>query len=122
MCTQFPGCTTIDDHPLLITGQELYSRISGRFKISESTTCDSTHIVLQTIHGFLTTKLIKWPTQDEQHEVNTMYEERHNFPGMKGFIDGTNTVIKPPEATAQDYYNRKDVYSVILQAVITEDM
>ena len=42
-----------------ITGQEPYSQISDRSNISESTACDATRIVLQTIHDFLTTKSIK---------------------------------------------------------------
>jgi hypothetical protein len=43
------------------------------------------------------------------------------FPGIVGVIDATHIQINQPPDNANDYFNRKQVHSVILQAVCNED-
>lgn len=79
------------------------------------------HALLHFIHQYLTEKIIVWPTQDEKEEMKQMYQDLKNFPGVTGMIDGTHIQIKKLADRGFDYYNRKDYYSVIFQAVVRED-
>lgn len=40
------------------------------------------------------------------------------FPGVVGAIDGCHIPIKQPPGNANDYYNRKEFHSIILQGKI----
>ena len=76
---------------------------------------------MQFIHEYLLDKVVVWPTDAECIEIQTMYEELRNFPGVVRMIDCTHIKIWKPQERGIDYYNRKDYYSVILQAVVCED-
>lgn len=49
-----------------------------------------------------------------------MYFELKGFPGIIAFIDGTHISIKILSDKRMDYYNRKDFYSIVLQAVVRD--
>ena len=51
-----------------------------------------------------------------------MINEVYHFPGVIGMIDGTRIEIEQPSERGYDYYNRKDYYSIVLQAVVCEDL
>ena len=40
------------------------------------------------------------------------------FPQCFGAIDGTHIPILPPADYARDYYNRKEFYSIVVQALV----
>lgn len=98
-----------------------FASIADRFGISESTAC-AVHDLVCFIHEFLLDKIVVWPTADEQQEMKHLYVELKKFPGVIGMIDGTHIQIKKPSVRGIDYYNRKDYYSIVLQAVVREDM
>ena len=50
------------------------------------------------------------------------FEELQGFPGVIGAIDGSHIPITPPEASLQDYQNRKKFHSIQLQAVCDADL
>ena len=99
-----------------------YSSMADRFGMSESTACDAITNLLCFIKDYLMDRLITWPSIDEIREIKDMYMELKNFEGIVGMIDGTHIAIHKPKERGIDYYNRKDYYSVVLQAVVREDM
>jgi hypothetical protein len=66
--------------------------------------------------------MIVWPSDDEMDEIEAMYNDLKGFPGVVGMIDATLIKIHRPAVRGIDYYNRKKFYSVVLQAVVREDM
>lgn len=98
------------------------SSIADRFGVSESTASYSIRNLLRFFHDYLVDRMIVWPNAAELVEMQEMYEDLKNFPGVCGMIDGTHIPIRKPSVRGTDYYNRKDYYSVILQGVVVEDM
>ena len=105
-----------------LASQDKYASIADRFGYSESTACDAVRSLLIFCADELLDKLISWPSQDEQQECSEMYMESKNFPGVIGMIDGTHIPIRRPPERGIDYYNRKDYFSVVLQAVCTDNL
>ena len=67
-------------------------------------------------------KLVTLPSQNEQLQCSNQYEDMKGFPGVIGMIDGSHIQIHKPNERGQDYYNRKDFYSVVLQGVVGKDL
>ncbi|KAJ8304911.1 hypothetical protein KUTeg_018494 [Tegillarca granosa] len=99
-----------------------YSSIADRFGVSESTASCAIRNLLQFIQENLVKKVIIWPTGDELQEIQDLYMELKGFPGVVGMIDGSHIRIHKPQIRGIDYYNRKEYYSIVLQAVVREDM
>jgi hypothetical protein len=99
-----------------------YASIADRFGVSESTVCCAVRNLLKFIQDHLLERIITWPTSEERREMSEMYMELKHFPGIVGMLDGSHIPIKKPEVRGVDYYNRKDFHSIILQAVVREDM
>lgn len=100
-----------------------FSSIADRFGICESSACRSiVHNLLFFIEEHLVRRVIVWPTAEEMAETAGMFQELKQFDGVVGMIDGTHIAIKKPKIRGIDYYNRKDFYSVVLQAVVSHDL
>ena len=105
-----------------VASQDKYASLADRFGVSESTACCSVRCLLTFISDHLLEKIITWPTEGECREISAMYNELKHFDGIIGMIDGSHIPIKQPDDRGTDYYNRKDFYSVVLQAVVREDL
>lgn len=105
-----------------MSSQDKYASIADRFGMSESTASCAIRNLLTFIHDNLLKRVIVWPTIAEQQEIKDMYNALKGFPGVVGMIDGTHIPITKPSERGVDYYNRKDFYSVILRAVVREDI
>lgn len=99
-----------------------YAAIADRFGVSESTASCAIRNLLQFVKENLVQKMIVWPSDDEMDEIEAMYNDLKGFPGVVGMIDATHIKIHRPAVRGIDYYNRKNFYSVVLQAVVREDM
>lgn len=99
-----------------------FASLADRFGMSESTACDAVHELIQFIHQYLLNKVVTWPSAQEQQEMKEMYFDLKKFPGVVGMLDGTHIQIRRPAERGFDYYNRKEYYSVVLQAVVREDL
>ena len=99
-----------------------YSAIADRFGTSESTASYAIRNLITFVHDYLLDVVILWPTPQEQQEIKDMYFDLKGFPGVIGMIDGTHIAIKKPSLRGIDYFNRKDYYSIVLQAVAREDL
>ena len=102
--------------------QDKYAAIADNFGMDKSTANLSIRNLLSFICTYLCDKLIHWPTRDEQEEMQALYMDLYNFPGIVGMIDGTHVQIRKPDERGYDYYNRKDYYSVVLQVVCRENL
>ena len=60
---------------------------------------------------------IKFPTGQHIREVIEKFEEKRNFPGVLGAIDGCHIPIKGPQNHHEQYINRKGFHSVQLQVI-----
>lgn len=56
--------------------------------------------------------------ENEVKETINRFEEKVNFPQVVGAIDGTHVEIKAPLVNPADYFNRKQKYSIVTQAVV----
>ncbi|KAJ8962283.1 hypothetical protein NQ318_018262 [Aromia moschata] len=65
---------------------------------------------------------IQWPNQDSCNEIATRIEYKYGIPGVVGAIDGTHVQIKQPTHNPIDFFNRKDIHSIILQAVCDDNL
>lgn len=105
-----------------LASQDKYASIADRFNFSESTANVAIRKLLLFIANHMLKKIIVWPSDAEQQTHADIFEEKKGFPGVIGMIDGTHIHIKKPKERGIDYYNRKDVYSVVLQGVVKEDL
>ena len=60
--------------------------------------------------------------EDDVKETISKFEEKLNFPHVVGAIDGTHVEIKAPLINPADYFNRKQKYSIVTQAVADSRM
>ncbi|XP_037827945.1 putative nuclease HARBI1 [Lucilia sericata] len=51
-------------------------------------------------------------SQEEEQSAKCRINEKFNFPGVLGFVDGTHVRIKCPEVNPEFYYNRKGYHSI----------
>lgn len=68
-------------------------------------------------------QFIKFPiTTTETEEKMNEFEEEYGIPQTVGAIDGCHLEINAPSRNKEDYFNRKQHYSVNLQAVVDCDL
>ncbi|KAG2214626.1 hypothetical protein INT45_003978 [Circinella minor] len=66
----------------------------------------------------LSPKYIKWPDEAERRQIASCIQESYNFPSCVGFIDGTHMVLsQKPKKQGEVYFNRKQRYSMNVQAI-----
>ncbi|XP_037930815.1 putative nuclease HARBI1 [Teleopsis dalmanni] len=62
-----------------------------------------------------------WPGGSIAADVMKKFEEKHEIPGIIGAIHCTHIPIKRPTCHGEDFFNRKQYYSIVLQAVVDTD-
>ena len=68
-------------------------------------------------------QFIKFPlTRQELQELMNEFEEEYGIPEIVGAIDGCHIEINAPPDNHEDYFNRKQHYSVNLQAIVNCDL
>lgn len=66
---------------------------------------------------------IRFPyTEDEVQEAIDGFEKDYDFPQIVGAIDGSHIEIKAPSENHEDYYNRKQYYSVVRQGIVNSKL
>ena len=73
-------------------------------------------------HVLLTVQKIKRPSGSRAVEVMEGFEEHKRVPAVIGAIDGPHIPIKAPRECPENYINRKDFHSIVLQACCNHKM
>ena len=100
------------------SGTAEYRTISNLFGVGRSTVCTIVQSVSKAIVNVLLPKFINLPSRGEIHDIMLDFEEFSGFPQAVGAIDGCHIRIKAPLKDAEDYINRKDYHSIILQGFV----
>lgn len=66
-------------------------------------------------------EFVKWPTGNILAETTTKFKNKKQIPGVIGAIDCSHIVIQAPCENKEGYFNRKQQYSIVLQAVVDAD-
>jgi hypothetical protein len=99
--------------------------IAELFGISTGAIIGVTCYIINLIHNNLLAKYVTWPGPIERAKLAKEFlnvgQNDGRFTGVIGAIDGSHIEIHPqaiPLANRRDYYNRKSMYSVIMQAIV----
>ena len=68
-------------------------------------------------------QFIQFPVtrEDIQNSIDE-FEEKYGIPQIVGAIDGCHIEINAPPRNREDYYNRKQHYSVVLQGIVDSNL
>ncbi len=95
------------------------------FGVSTGTIIGVTSYIIDLIFNNLLHKYVSWPGPNKRaklaQQFSTVGQNDGKFNGVVGAIDGSHIEIHPqaiPLANRRDYYNRKSMYSVIMQAIV----
>ncbi|XP_046802346.1 protein ALP1-like [Lucilia cuprina] len=94
-----------------------FRQLSILFNVSKSTAW----LVVKRVSSWLVSighEHIKWPQGTEITKIQKKFEEKKKIPGVLGAIDCTHITIKAPKNNRECYFDRKQNYSIVLQAVV----
>ncbi|XP_061504312.1 putative nuclease HARBI1 [Anopheles gambiae] len=105
----------------LLASGDSYKSLEYAYRVSEQSislfipeVCNSLLIYLR--------KYVKLPsTQQEWLTVSDAFNAKWKFPHAIGAIDGKHVAIKAPAKSGTEYYNYKQVFSIVLLAVADAD-
>ncbi|XP_055914549.1 uncharacterized protein LOC129947843 [Eupeodes corollae] len=66
-------------------------------------------------------EFIKWPQGDAVEQNCRKFEAKKRIPSVIGAIDCTHIVISAPKSNKKCYYDRKQNFTIVLQAVVDAD-
>lgn len=101
----------------MATGESFRS-LAFAFRISQSYTTRIIQLVLKSLSSRLTGKLLKPPSPEDSIRIAGEYWDRWNFPNCVGAIDGKHIRIFCPGKSGSLFFNYKDYFSIILQAIV----
>lgn len=103
-----------------------YQRCLGEnynFGMGQSTIHKYIHIVTNAIHDNLVENNIKFPTTEEEHNINKgEFLARWGFPGTIGVVDGTQIAILRPHVEEHNFLNRKGFHSINVQIICDHNL
>ena len=105
-------------HYIFYSGTCDYRATSKVFGIGRSTVCNILHAVSEAIVEKFLPKIIRFPNEIEVQTIMRELEEISGFPEAVGGIDGCHIRIKARLKDAEDYINRKDYHSIVLQGLV----
>ncbi|XP_033120863.1 protein ALP1-like isoform X2 [Anneissia japonica] len=95
-----------------------FKKTGNQFGCAKSTACIVYHQVCKAIEALLMPKFIQFPTGQDISKNIEKFKLKNGFPQTVVAIDGTHIPIIAPEEEPNDYFNRHDVHSIILQGVV----
>lgn len=104
----------------LATGDS-FASLSLRFRMGKSTVAAIVKDTCSKIWEVLHEEYIPQPTTQMWYDVAKRYSSKWNFPNCIGSIDGKHIEVKCPPNSGSLYYNYKQYFSIVLQAVADAD-
>ncbi|XP_039277583.1 putative nuclease HARBI1 [Nilaparvata lugens] len=105
----------------MLSKPETFLAAGDRYNFSQSTAHRTFYEIVDVIAAAVDDH-IKWSTPLQQQKSSEVFKARSGgFNGIIGAIDGCHIQIKKPAGNDHDYYNRKQVHSVILQGICNEN-
>lgn len=95
-----------------------YRIIGDVFGYHKSTVCKIVHKVCDTILEFLMPTWIKLPDEEECEIIASEFEKICGIPRIWLVLDGSHIPVRPSKEGRCDFYNRKGLPSIILQAAV----
>lgn len=94
-----------------------YRKVANAFGLAKCTVSVIVRRVCTVISAVLGPQYITLPkTENELEEAVQQFYSKHGFPQCFGAVDGTHIFIKQPNKNATDFLNRKNRFSVNVQA------
>ena len=94
-----------------------YRKVANAFGVARGTVSLVVRRVCFVIAEVMGPKYIKLPsTEEDIVKLASNFERKHGFPQCLGAVDGTHIFLKQPSTNATDYLNRKNRYSINVQA------
>ncbi|XP_051156192.1 putative nuclease HARBI1 [Leptopilina boulardi] len=101
--------------------QDVYRSIADRFGVSINTSWRCT-IKVACVLNELSADYIRWPQREELLRIEQAFREMAGFRNVVGAVDGTHIQISAPPDNAVSYINRKNLYSLNVQAICDCDL
>lgn len=105
-----------------LSTQITFQCIADIFGICETSVHSIIHDLSRIVCKRLMPNLIRWPKGNKVKEVVDAYQELSGFPGVIGAIDGSHIPIPTPTEFPENYINRKQFPSIVLQAVCESNL
>ena len=99
-----------------LSNKNCFRELADKFNVAVSWSHTLVVRCLQYTAGYARDK-IRWPNACEKRRSSDAFEETSRLQNIIGCIDGCHIRIRKPVKRGQDYMNRKDYYSVILQGI-----
>ncbi|XP_023240779.1 putative nuclease HARBI1 [Centruroides sculpturatus] len=107
----------------LLSNQAPFRLAADRFNVCRQTAWKILHEFSSALLDLNKSEgILSWPNQEKAFKTSDYYTKKFGFPGVIGVVDGKHMAIKAPRNDHSSYYNRKQFYSVILQAVCNEKL
>ncbi|CAL1672684.1 unnamed protein product [Lasius platythorax] len=104
-----------------LNNKEPHRTLSNLFDMSLS----SVFRIIRRVINWLVTivpEVITWPEGNNITKVSHKFQEIAGIRNCIGAIDGSHIYINKPEENGREYFNRKQCYSILLQAVTDSNM
>uniref|UniRef100_A0A3B1JVY3 DDE Tnp4 domain-containing protein n=1 Tax=Astyanax mexicanus TaxID=7994 RepID=A0A3B1JVY3_ASTMX len=99
-----------------------YRVVGETFGVSVTTVHRCVYAVCQAIRIKLMNRYIALPDATEAREIAQRNNAAHHIPQVYGSLDGTHIPILPPAVGYRDYVNRKGWPSIVLQALVDDQL
>ena len=95
-----------------------YHTIAHLFGIAKSTVCEIVHETCQCILDVFMKDYIQFPTGNKLDQVVDEFKTKWGVPQCFRATDGSHVPISAPSNLHTDYYNRKGLYSMLIQGLV----
>lgn len=100
---------------------ESYRSLAFHFRLGRTTVSEIVSETCNILWSTLKDEYMPIPTTEKWYEIADEYFDKWNFPNCIGSIDGKHIRVQCPCKSGSLYYNYKQYFSILLQAVVDAD-